>query len=81
MKDCTGTIINEGDLVVWARITGGTSTLAIGEVVGIIPESSVKIKVLREGTSFGYRKAPKAGDIAVMTTPHRIMILPDKEMW
>ena len=81
MKDCTGTIINEGDLVVWARITGGTSTLAIGEVTGTIPGKMVKIKVLREGTSFGYRNAPKAVDIVMMGTPHKIMILPDKEMW
>jgi hypothetical protein len=81
VKDCRGVVIKEGDPVVWSRITGGTSTLAIGEVVKLVSEQTVKIKILQEGTSFGYRDQPKPGDIVNMGTPHRIMILPEKEMW
>ena len=80
-----GNIIKEGDMVVWARITGGgATTLSIGEIVDAAktPKGSVRIKVLREGTSFGSSTtALKVGDVAMMGTPHRIMTLPDKEMW
>jgi len=79
VKDCNGNILKEGDVVVWARITGGSSTLAIGEVLKAL-EASVKIRVIRTGAHFR-GDGVEIGDYSRVNVSHRIMILPDKEMW
>ena len=69
-----------GDAVVWARTTGGTSTLALGEVSESV-ETFVKIRIIRTGAHFGYSNRPEVGEYARVHVEHKIMILPDKAMW
>lgn len=80
MKDCNEIEMKAGDPVIWSRTTGGASTLAIGEVVTSEP-SFVGVRVIRPGAKFGFKPHPEVGSITRVMVSHRIMILPDKEMW